>query len=113
AVRSPVTDRGRDRYDLGAIQPPTVDEGRPDTAAAVAVACRATKPAVEPFALRKIIGVGFIGLIEREKDLRRRPRDPVRHQPDVIKGRCEWRVEPQLALFALTSAKRNGKHRDC
>jgi hypothetical protein len=63
----------------------------------------ATKPAVEPLSLIEVVGIAFIGLVEREIDFRRRPADPVWHQTKTIKRGCERGIETQLPFLSFAA----------
>ena len=65
----------------------------------------AAEPGIEPLALAEIVGVGLVGLAEREIDFGRRAADAVRHQRDLVERIGSRRIEPQLPLFPLTSRK--------
>src|SRR5947209_15335101 len=111
-MRTAVADRGKNRYRFRAVIPPAVEERRPDAALPVAVTALAGKPGIQPLALREIVGVGLVRLVQREIDVRRRATDAVRHQGDLIQRSRRRRIQPKLSLLPLASRRgsRDQKH---
>ena len=107
-----VADRGEDGHHVRTVIPPAIEEGRSRSALPVSVAGFAAKPGIQPLALREIVGVGLVRLVQREIDVRRRATDAVRHQGDLIQRSRRRRIQPKLSLLPLASRRgsRDQKH---